>query len=169
MVIWINGAYGSGKSSLAKKIKELNSNFIIFDAEEVGNAIRNNMEEVDYKIEFPEYPIWREFVVKLIIEIKKISKKNILVPMTILNKNYMDEIKEELENYGVDFVTFILDVNEDDITKRLINREEEENSWCSKQTLRCIKLLPTTSGIHLDGSKSIIELSNQIIQEVLMS
>ena len=42
-VVWINGPYGVGKSALADKLHELNPNSFIFDAEEVGNAVRENM------------------------------------------------------------------------------------------------------------------------------
>ena len=43
MIYWINGPYGVGKSALADKLHEINPNSFIFDAEEVGNAIRDNM------------------------------------------------------------------------------------------------------------------------------
>lgn len=41
MIIWIRGAYGVGKSTLAEALaKKMTA--IVYDAEEVGNAVRGN-------------------------------------------------------------------------------------------------------------------------------
>ena len=39
MIIWISGPYGVGKSTLAEAIAAKMNNALIFDAEEVGNAV----------------------------------------------------------------------------------------------------------------------------------
>lgn len=43
MILWIDGPYGAGKSTLAEELLKLNKNSFIFNAEEVGNAVRDNM------------------------------------------------------------------------------------------------------------------------------
>ena len=45
MIYWINGAYGVGKSTVAEYLKKKLNKAHIFDAEEVGNAIRDNYPE----------------------------------------------------------------------------------------------------------------------------
>ena len=42
MIIWISGAYGVGKSTLAEAMAAKMETAHIFDAEEVGNAVREN-------------------------------------------------------------------------------------------------------------------------------
>lgn len=42
MIIWISGPYGVGKSTLAEALEKKIQNALIFDAEEVGNAVRGN-------------------------------------------------------------------------------------------------------------------------------
>ena len=42
MIIWISGPYGVGKSTLAEAMATKMNNTLIFDAEEVGNAVREN-------------------------------------------------------------------------------------------------------------------------------
>lgn len=42
MVIWISGAYGVGKSALAEALVNKIENAMVYDAEKVGNAVREN-------------------------------------------------------------------------------------------------------------------------------
>lgn len=42
MIFWISGAYGVGKSALADAMAAKMENALIFDAKEVGNAVREN-------------------------------------------------------------------------------------------------------------------------------
>ena len=48
MIIWISGAYGVGKSTLAEALASRIDNALIFDAEEVGNAVRGNYPDDPY-------------------------------------------------------------------------------------------------------------------------
>ena len=45
MIYWINGAYGVGKSTVAEQLRAKLPKAHIFDAEEVGNAVRDNYPE----------------------------------------------------------------------------------------------------------------------------
>lgn len=44
MIVWINGAYGAGKSTVAEEIANRFPGTLIFDAGAVGNAVRDNLE-----------------------------------------------------------------------------------------------------------------------------
>ena len=58
MIIWINGPYGVGKSSLAENLHERNPHSFIFDAEAVGNAVRDNLpKELFNGYIFESYPL----------------------------------------------------------------------------------------------------------------
>ena len=56
MIIWISGPYGVGKSTLAKVLEKKIENALIFDAEEVGNAVRGNYPDDPYGYIFEDYP-----------------------------------------------------------------------------------------------------------------
>ena len=91
MIIWISGAYGVGKSTLAEAMAERMENALIFDAEEVGNAVRENYPNCPYGYIFEDYPLWGEFCYLLLKDIHKVFHKDILVPMTLLRE----------ESYGI--------------------------------------------------------------------
>ena len=56
MIIWISGAYGVGKSTLADAMAAKINNVLIFDAEEVGNAVRGSYPGCPYGYIFEDYP-----------------------------------------------------------------------------------------------------------------
>lgn len=163
MVIWINGAYGSGKSTLAEKIKELRPDSLIFDAEKVGDAVRDNLEPVDYHIEYPDYQIWRETVAKLLILMAEKAPGLILVPMTVLHEEYMNEISAFFAKAGVPFFHAILELPSDIIEERILMRGEEADCWCSKQKERCTELLSKLSGHRFDAKKSVCEIAEELL------
>ncbi len=58
MIVWISGAYGVGKSTLAEAMAKRMENALIFDAEEVGNAVRGNYPDHPYGYIFEDYDLW---------------------------------------------------------------------------------------------------------------
>ena len=48
MIIWLSGPYGVGKSTLAEALASRMGGALIFDAEEVGNAVRDNYPDHPY-------------------------------------------------------------------------------------------------------------------------
>jgi len=42
MILWINGAFGAGKTTTVKKLRKLLANSFLYDPEEAGFFIRKN-------------------------------------------------------------------------------------------------------------------------------
>lgn len=45
MIIWLNGAYGSGKTTIAELLHECISPSWIYDPEEIGDFFRKNFQK----------------------------------------------------------------------------------------------------------------------------
>ena len=65
MILWISGPYGVGKSTLAERIAAKLENALIFDAEEVGNAVRENYPNCPHGYIFEDYPKKIDYYLKL--------------------------------------------------------------------------------------------------------
>lgn len=105
MIIWINGSFGIGKTSTAELIKNELDKSIIYDPEEIGGFLSNmfNHEKED----FQDYELWRILnsdILKYMCSVYEI----VIVPMTITNKIYYDEIINQLKTSGVEIKHFIL-------------------------------------------------------------
>lgn len=56
MIIWLSGPYGVGKSTLVEAMAAKMKNALIFNAEEAGNAVRDNYPDCPYGYIFEDYP-----------------------------------------------------------------------------------------------------------------
>ena len=99
MIYWINGAYGVGKSTIADCLQKKHDNAHIFDAEEVGNAIRDNYpEESKHSVIFEDYPLWKETNYRLLLDISNKYSGDIIVPMTLIREESYFEIIKKLQD-----------------------------------------------------------------------
>ena len=130
MVIWLSGAYGVGKSTVAKVLAKKLENAMIFDAEEVGNAVRGNYPNAPYGYIFEDYPLWADFCRRLIRDVHDTFGKNIIVDMTLVRKSSKETIIDGLKKDGIDVYFFVLTASRQTIHDRILVRGEGEDCWC---------------------------------------
>lgn len=137
MIIWINGAFGSGKTQTAYELHRRLKNSYVYDPENAGFFIRNNLPDSVRFDDFQNHPMWRSFNYEMLDYIYQNYSGDIIVPMTVTNKDYYDEIIGKLSK-KYDVKHFILYAEKDTILKRLASRFEGRNSWAAQQIDRCI-------------------------------
>lgn len=166
MIIWISGPYGVGKSTLAEAMAAKMKNSIIFDAEEVGNAVRENYPDCPYGYIFEDYPLWGEFCFMLLKDIHEKFRKDILVPMTLLRKNSYGII-EKLNREGIDTRLVVLEASWQTVHDRILARGEEEGCWCMENIELARSGSAALSGMHIqtDG-KPTEELCDEILNQI---
>lgn len=94
MIVWINGAFGAGKTTTARELIELIPNSTLFDPEVIGGALTHllpakRLAEVG---DFQELPSWRRLVVDTAAALLAELGGTLVVPMTLLRQEYRDEI-----------------------------------------------------------------------------
>lgn len=163
MIIWISGAYGVGKTTLAEAIVKKWENALIFDAEEVGNAVRANYPNCPYGYIFEDYPLWGEFCYMLLKDIHEKFHKDILVPMTLVRKESYGII-ERLNQTGINTRLVILKAEYQTVHDRILARGEEEGCWCIENIEMAIEGSAALPGTHIqtDG-RSVDELCNWVL------
>lgn len=168
MIIWINGAFGSGKSSVAESIcKELDKAYL-YDPEQVGYFLWDNSpENLKRKGNFQHIPLWREFNYKILKYIDSNYDGIIVVPMTIYIKQYYDEIIGQLIKENIKVKHFILSASKQTITDRLIKRGESKDCWAAQHISICIKAFESDiSEEKIDTEfKTIDEIADEIINK----
>lgn len=148
MIIWISGAYGVGKSTLAEAMAAQMDNALIFDAEEVGNAVRDNYPGCPYGYIFEDYPLWAEFCCILLKDIHTRFHKDILVPMTLLREESYNII-QRLRDGGIQTELIILEAAAQTIHDRILSRGEEEGCWCMENIALSSNGASALPGIHI--------------------
>lgn len=141
MIIWINGAFGSGKTNVAYELNRRVENSYVYDPEEIGYFIRDNIPKELKLSDFQDFNIWRDFNYQMLEYINSNYDGFIIVPMTITNNTYYNEILERLRQDNVDIKHFTLMANKETLINRLRKRGDGRNSWAAKQIDRCVNAL----------------------------
>ena len=122
MIIWINGAFGSGKTTAAYELNRRLPNSFVYDPENAGYFIRRNTNGLFAEGDFQDIPLWREMNYKTLSMIAEKYDGTIIVPMTIVSPIYYDEIIGKLAADGHDVKHYILYAKPDEIKRRLKKR-----------------------------------------------
>ncbi|CAM5493791.1 NUDIX domain-containing protein OS=Streptomyces alboniger OX=132473 GN=CP975_04100 PE=3 SV=1 [Streptomyces alboniger] len=125
MIVWINGAFGAGKTSTARELIELIPNSTLFDPEIIGGTLPHllpakHLAEVD---DHQDLPIWRRLVVDTAAAIHAEVGGILVVPMTLLRQEYRDEIFGGLASRRIPVRHILLDPEETILRARISARE----------------------------------------------
>lgn len=141
MIIWINGAFGAGKTTTAYELHRRIPNSYVYDPENVGFFLRKNMPKQLWKNDFQDHEAWREMNVSMLQMLSREFEGVIIVPMTIVNPQYFNEILEKLRDEHVDIKHFALLASKETLLKRLKSRGDGKHSWPARQIDRCLSSL----------------------------
>lgn len=143
MIVMINGAFGVGKTSVANELLRKLDGAMLFDPEEVGFMLKHIVpEDVKLKHErtgdFQDLDMWKPLTVYVARQLRETYGKDLIVPMTIYNKDYFNTIYNGFLQVDPETYHFCLTAKKETIHQRLIERGEEEGNWCFAQTDKCL-------------------------------
>ncbi len=156
MIIWISGPYGVGKTTLAEAMAAKMDNALVFDAEEVGNAVRGNYPGCPYGYIFEDYPLWGEFCYLLLKDIHVKFHMDILVPMTLLRMESYSIIGK-LKQDGIDTRLVVLEASWQTVHDRILARGEEEGCWCMENIELARIGSAALPGLHIQTDERSID------------
>ncbi len=176
MIIWINGPFGAGKTTIAEMLKEKVDNSMIFDPEHVGFLIHRFVPE-SRSTDFQKFPMWRRLVVSYALEFQAEFKKNLLVPMTLVDPKYLTEIFDGLKKSDQKIHHFFLDLDKNILETRIQNQvmskdakqDSEIRQWRLEQVDRCLSaktLMPSETIFLNSGDNSPDDLMKKILSSV---
>ncbi|MER7918460.1 MULTISPECIES: NUDIX hydrolase [unclassified Streptomyces] len=124
-VVWINGAFGAGKTTTARELIELIPHSTLFDPEVIGGSLAHllppkRLAEVG---DFQDLPIWRRLVVDTAAAMLAELGGTLVVPMTLLRQEYRDEIFGGLAARRIPVQHLVLAPAETILRARIAGRE----------------------------------------------
>ncbi|MGV9314264.1 NUDIX domain-containing protein [Streptomyces sp. NPDC003691] len=128
MIVWINGAFGAGKTTTAGELVDLIPNSTLYDPELIGAELRlllppKTLDEVG---DFQDLPIWRRLVVDTAAALLAQLGGVLVVPMTLLRQEYRDEIFGGLAARRIPVHQVLLRPDETILRARIAARDEPE-------------------------------------------
>ncbi len=122
MIVWINGAFGAGKTSVAYELSRRLPGSHVYDPEQVGYFIRKNAPKELSKGDFQDIPVWREMNYQMLRLLTDTHPGDLIVPMTLVHPDYFDEIVSRLRRDGAQLRHFILEAGKETLLRRLKRR-----------------------------------------------
>ncbi|MDR1537698.1 MAG: AAA family ATPase [Clostridiales bacterium] len=143
MLIWINGAFGAGKTSAAFELARRLPGSHVFDPENAGYFLRKNASWKYTQEDFQDIELWREINFKILKSLLE-DGEVVISPMTLVDPLYFDEIIGRLRREGIELRHFILEAGKEVLIRRLAARVFKtslggKENWAVKQADRCIR------------------------------
>ena len=168
MIIWLNGPFGVGKTTLANLLHQEIPNSILYDPELLGDFFQENLPKAVCPEDFQDYPIWRQTTVQIIRDLATKTGQVIIVPMTVFKKEYCQEIIEQglIEDMCVQH--YILVAEKETILDRLNKRTQENNNWALKHLDNCLQAFEDQiPGRKIDTDSLTVDEIAEIVLEDL--
>jgi gluconate kinase len=116
VIIWLNGGFGAGKTTLAGELHRRLADAIVYDPEDVGLMLWKWMPPNG---DFQHLPAWRELVVATALSLRRHHAETLIVPMSLIRDAYRAEILGGLADAGEDVLHVFLDLDTDALRERL--------------------------------------------------
>ena len=154
LVVWINGAFGVGKTSVAEELVALLPGAVVFDPELIGSLLRSVIPADEQTDDFQDLRAWRELARAAVSSLARTRSGPVVVPMTLVDELYFDEIVGGIRAAGMTVVHATLVAPEEVVEARLRARSEDE-SWALGRVGRCCRALAAPCfSVHLDATTS---------------
>ncbi|OEU88875.1 ATP/GTP-binding protein [Streptomyces abyssalis] len=139
MIVWLNGAFGAGKTTAAHELLDLIPGSTLCDPALIGTALRDmlpkeRLSQVDH---YQQLPSWRRLVADTAAALLTEVPGPLIVPMTLLRQEYRDEIFGALAARRIPVRHVLLHADETILRTRIDQTDDTagrpDRSWCRGQ------------------------------------
>ena len=116
MIIWLNGAFGSGKTTLAAELHRRLPGAVVYDPEDVGLMLWKWLPPGG---DFQHLASWRELVVATALSLRRHHAETLIVPMSLMRDAYRVEILGALADAGEEVLHVFLELDAGVLRERL--------------------------------------------------
>ncbi|MEV0780686.1 AAA family ATPase [Streptomyces sp. NPDC050433] len=175
MIVWVNGSFGAGKTTLVAELHSRRPDALVYDPEQVGLVLRDIVDVPTG--DFQDLRLWRRQLVSLALGLLEEYERPILVPMTLVDPLYVSEVFGALAAAEVPVHHFFLKVPAPELERRVESRgaapgHPDHNPaalrWVKERIARCVTAADTMPDgtVLLDGERPTAELADDVLKQV---
>jgi hypothetical protein len=116
VIIWLNGAFGAGKTTLAAELGRRLPDAVVYNPEDVGLMLWKWLPPGG---DFQHLPSWRELVVATAVSLRRHHAETLIVPMSLIRDAYRAEILGGLADAGEEVLHVFLELDAGVLRERL--------------------------------------------------
>jgi predicted component of type VI protein secretion system len=116
VIIWLNGGFGAGKTTLAQELHRRLPDAVVYDPEDVGLMLWRWLPPDG---DFQNLPSWRELVLATALSLRRHHADTLIVPMTLIRDDYRAEILGGLTDAGEEVLHVFLEAEAGVLRQRL--------------------------------------------------
>src|ERR1044072_8795036 len=126
VIVWLNGAFGAGKTTAARELVDFMPGSTFYDPELVGSGLRTMLprKRLEQVSDYQDLPSWRRLVVDTGAALIAEVGGPLVVPMTVLRQEYRDEIFGGFAARRIPVRHVLLHTDETILRRRIADREE---------------------------------------------
>ncbi|HET9973502.1 MAG TPA: AAA family ATPase [Streptosporangiaceae bacterium] len=121
MLVWINGPFGGGKTAAAFELRRRVDRAIVCDPERLGYGLHRMLPPA-LRTDFQDFAAWRQGVHEVLDLAARAWDGPVIVPMTLVNPRYFEEMVGRLRAGGHDVRHFSLLADRATVLRRLRGR-----------------------------------------------
>jgi thymidylate kinase len=167
MIILLNGAFGIGKTTVARSLVARLPRATLFDPELVGMALQRGARLLGRGVEdFQDLASWRRLTVAG-IRAARALRPNIVVPMAFSNATYLREIRLRISRFEPRLFHFCLIAPVEVVHERLRGRGEdrERSAWQYRRASECcITHASEDFATHVDADRTPDDIAQEILR-----
>jgi hypothetical protein len=122
VIIWLNGGFGAGKTTLAEELHRRLPDALVYNPEDVGIMLWKWMPPAG---DFQHLASWRELVVATALSLRRHHADTLIVPMSLIRDGYRTEILGGLAAAGEEVLHVFLEADAGALRERLNARVTE--------------------------------------------
>ncbi|HEY0174164.1 MAG TPA: AAA family ATPase [Pyrinomonadaceae bacterium] len=145
MVVFINGSFGVGKTTVARLLRGRVAGSAVYDPELAGIAMMRLSNLAGFKRtaaeDFQDFALWRRSAVAGVRLFRALFRGPVIVPMTFTRREYFDEVVAGVRRFDPQVRVFCLRAGLPTVRKRLAGRESETEGpgaeWLARRIAEC--------------------------------
>lgn len=168
MIIWINGAYGCGKTTIAAELVKRRRGVLLFDPEPLGYYLRDTVKPVEKAHDYQELAPFGPVVVEVARQLHRYGRA-VVLPLGVWQPARFAEIRSGLEQIGP-VKHYCLTATRATINRRLLYRGDGQQAqrWIRERLEDCIEAQAAPQFVQHITTDDLApgEIAEQIIEDM---
>ncbi|MEV4711836.1 AAA family ATPase [Micromonospora sp. NPDC049374] len=167
MIVWINGAFGVGKTTTAGLLMERLPDAKVFDPEYVGYLLTRFITSPTG--DFQDLPLWRHLVVETMSGLAQQYPHIWVAPMSLINPAYREQILDGIRADGVEVREVVLTLPEEQLRARIDADQIDvaARQWRHDHVARALTSFAAVTGAHVvDASQPPEQVADAIAMSI---